>query len=233
VLVRGLIASIIVVAILALLLPGAEQDGARASRAHDRAKAATVSVGESFERSTRGDGTPIFTAVDLDRGDAAKGTVEIANSGKENGFFILGQADLTDLPGPGGGALSKRLGLTVRDVTRKRKPVTVYRGPLGSMGARSVGFIEPGDTRRYRFTARVNRPGHARPIPGVDHPYAGSAATVRYVWSVVQAAPPARGSRSRKVCHIRPPVLKADLSRAQRLLDHEHLLAAISCDKRR
>jgi hypothetical protein len=230
--VKGLIAGVFVIVILALLLPGSRSDDSSDSRPKASAKAATVRVGGSFERSTRGDGMPVFSAVDVKRGDTLQGSVEIANRGRGNGYFILSQADLTDLPGPAGGALSKRLGLTVRDVTSKRKPVTIYRGALNAMGARSVGFIEPGDSRRYRFTARVDRPGDARRIPGVDDPYENSAATVRYVWSAVDAAPPQPGRPPRKLGDRRPPVLKVEFPRVQRLLERDHLLASVACNER-
>jgi len=236
--VKGVIAGVIVIAILALILRSTQDDGSGNTSDDAGAQAATVRVGGSFERSADGDPMPIFSAVDIRSGQTSRGSVEIANRGKGNGYFILSQADLTDLPGPGGGALSTRLGLTVRDVTPKRKPVTIYRGPLNAMGARSVGFIEPGERRRYRFVARVDRPGDARPIAGVDDPYDDSAATIRYVWSAVDAQPPRPGKKPpkprkpRKLGDRRPPVLKVEFPPVQRLLERDYLLTAVSCNER-
>ena len=44
--------------------------------------------------------------------------MKIANTGKASGYFSLSQADLTDVPGPNGGALSQRLRLEIVDVNR-------------------------------------------------------------------------------------------------------------------
>jgi hypothetical protein len=59
----------------------------------------------------------------------------------------------------------------------------VYAGQLGSFQGHSLGSIAPGVARTYRFTASLPDSG-APPSPtSGDNAYAGSALTVRYLWT--------------------------------------------------
>ena len=136
-------------------------------------------------------GQAIFRAENLAPGDARAGEVQLTNSGSLTGDLALVQADIRDRPGLGGGLLSDKVLLAVRDVTFPADPITVFAGPLGVLDDRRLGTIAPGENRRYTFTVRLPDGG---PSPGPttgDNAYLGSGLTVRYVW---QATAPDDGT---------------------------------------
>jgi hypothetical protein len=128
------------------------------------------------------DGQAIFEARDLAPGQSRSGQVELTNSGRLAGALELVQSGVQDQPGPGGGRLSDRVDLSIRDVTDPAGPVTVFAGPLARLADLRLGTLDPGATRRYAFT--VHLPDGGRP-PGPqagDNAYLGSVLTVRYAW---------------------------------------------------
>jgi hypothetical protein len=167
-------------------------------------------------------GQAIFRAEGLAPGEERSGQVRLTNSGALAGELALIQADVRDRPGQGGGLLSDKVLLAVRDVTDPGDPITVFAGPLGVLDDRGLGAIAPGENRDYRFTVRLPDGG---PPPGPttgDNAYEGSALTVRYVWRTTAADGPLTPSGA--------PRLSVRV-RAKKLLNRGVLLVAVRCDR--
>jgi hypothetical protein len=129
----------------------------------------------------------IFQARALSPGDARSGQVRLTNSGRRSGQLALFQSEVRDRPGAGGGLLSDKVLLAVRDVTNPGDPLTVFAGPLGVLDDRSLGSIAPGEKRDYSFTVRLPD-GGTPPGPRTgDNAYLGSALSVRYIWRATAA----------------------------------------------
>jgi spore coat-associated protein N len=152
-----------------------------------RAHPATRLVSGTLSMSNSRDGSAILTATGMGPGRQATGTVQIGNDGDLGGDFTLSKSNLSDSPGPLGGALSSRLLLSVQDVTGA--PVTVYSGRLDGMGPVALGAMAPGAARTYRFT--VTFPDGGAP----DNAYRSSAASVQFDWTATSdgSTPPAGG----------------------------------------
>ncbi len=231
---KGLVAGVIAIAILALLLPRGD-DPDETGGAAERARPAAVFSSGSLEHENSRDGMPVFTASNVGPGTLVEGAVTIANTGKANGYFSLSQADLTDMPGPNGGALSEKLALEIVDVTRASKPVPVYRGPFAALGVRPLGFIRAGDEHRYRFTAMLSDSGGpASPVSG-DNALRGSSTSARFVWSAVQGAAPGKpGAPSKPPVprrDRRPPRLRVSFAKVQRLLTRPFVETKAACSE--
>src|SRR5207244_5331387 len=112
--------------------------------------------------------------------DAATGTVTISNTGTLDALLRLSQDGIADVPGPGGGALSTRLQLLVRDVTRPSAPTTLFAGRLAAMPSLSIGALPRGTARTFAFAAVL-------PHGAGDDAFEGSSLSSRYVWTAVQA----------------------------------------------
>ena len=216
--------------ILALLLPGPDDDDPPQESAKG-ARPAAISTSGSFSSIRRRDGMPVFTASNVGPGTLVEGAVTIANGGRATGYFSLSQKDLTDYPGPNGGALSQELDLEIRDVTNPSKPVPVYTGPFARMGIRGLGFIPKGSDRDYRFTAMLRdsaRPGN--PIGG-DEALKGSSASARFVWSALEGKPPARADKPTPPKDRRPPRLRVSIPRVQPLVTRRFLDTRARCSE--
>jgi hypothetical protein len=134
------------------------------------------------------DGQAIFQAQGLSPGESVTGTVELSNTGDLAGDLGFQQLDVQDQPGTNGGRLSDAVHLDVEDVTGG-SVVPVFAGQLGSFQDRALGSIAPGEARTYRFTASLPD-GGAPPGPtSGDNAYAGSALTVRYLWTATAPDP--------------------------------------------
>jgi hypothetical protein len=133
------------------------------------------------------DGQAVFSAENVAPGDSTAGTVTVSNAGSLAGDLTLSGSEPVDTPGPGGGALSERLGLVVQEVS-SAPPATVYAGPLDQLGALPLGTLGPGGSRAYRFTASLP--------PSADESVAGASTVVAYRWTLASAPagepPPAR-----------------------------------------
>jgi len=149
------------------------------------AHARTAAASGVFAQSNSRDGTAILSATAMRPGTQVSGDVTIANAGDIPGAFTLGQSDLVDLPGAGGGVLSSRLQLEVLDISNPAAPAAVWSGALGGFPLRELGAFAPGQARTYRFTATFPDGGG-----GADNPWAGSSTSVRFVWSGTGETPP-------------------------------------------
>jgi len=155
------------------------------------ADAVVVSADGDLDLRNSSDGQPVLSAAGLGPGDTAAGQVTVSNAGMGSGQFSVKRQALSDSPGAGGGALSERLQLVVRDVTVSTSPTTVYSGALGAMSERGLGTLGPGEARVYHFAASFPEGGSA------DNAYEGAAASVAYKWTV---------SSSSVVPPVDPPV---------------------------
>lgn len=217
--VKGLIAGIIGVAILAVVIPRGDGDGPKPREpSGPPPRAATVTTSGSL---THAGGTPVFFAADVSPGTILEGTATVANAGRGSGYFSLSQANLTDEPGPQGGALSERLAMEIVDVTRPRRPVTIYEGPYAAMDVRPLGFIPAGAKRRYRFTATV--------ASGDGEAVTGSSTSAQYVWTALEGVPARPEPSEPPPVDRRPPRLVVHIPRVQRLITTPYLAARVKC----
>jgi hypothetical protein len=151
-----------------------------------RAEISMVS-GELHVTNSR-DGQAIFQAQGLSPGESVTGTVQLSNTGDLSGDLGFQQIEVQDQPGTNGGRLSDAVHLDVDDVTGG-SDMPVFAGQLGSFQGHSLGSIAPGEARTYRFTASLPD-GGAPPSPtSGDNAYAGSALTVRYLWTATAPDP--------------------------------------------
>ena len=116
--------------------------------------------------------------------DRVTGSVTMSNDGDATGAFRLAQTEVLDTPGPGGGRLSTTLRLAVDG----EQPI--YRGALGAMDDKPLGYLRPGEKRTYRFT--VTSPGSAR-----DRAYAGSRVETTFDVTATTGEPPREGEPDR------------------------------------
>ncbi|MEA2330867.1 MAG: hypothetical protein QOH58_1005 [Thermoleophilaceae bacterium] len=136
----------------------------------------TLSLRSSIE------GQAIFSADNIGPGHSASGTISVWNAGSLWGALSLSATDVVDTPGPGGGVLSQRLGLVVRDVTAV-PGATVYAGPLDGLDGLPLGLLAPGGSREYSFTASL-------PHGVGDDAFEDATMTASYLGAVEQAEPP-------------------------------------------
>ena len=226
---KGLLAGAIAIVILALVIPRPD-DPAPPEESAEAARASAISIRGSFSHNSR-DGMPTFTASNVGPGTLVEGAVTIANIGGASGYFALSQKDLTDVLGPNGGALSRKLRLEIRDVTTPSKPVGVYTGPFADIGVRMLGFIAADSDRDYQFTATIpDTGGPGSPIGG-DNALKGSSARARFVWSAVEGAPPARPDKPAPPKDRRPPRLGVSIPRVQPLVTRRYLETKVRCSE--
>ena len=212
--------------ILALVLPGSD-DPVPPQESAKGARAAAISTSGSLSRPKSRDGMPVFTASNVGPGALVEGAVTIANTGRSTGYFSLSQKDLTDIPGPNGGALSQALRLEIRDVTKPSKTVAVYTGPFAGMGVRGLGFIAQGSDRDYQFTAMLPDPGGPATSISGDTALRGSSASAHFVWSALEGEPPSRPAKPPK--DRLPPRLRVSIPRVQPLVTRPFLDTKARC----
>jgi hypothetical protein len=130
--------------------------------------------GNPLGLSNSKNGVAVLGASNLTPGASTTGTVTLTNTGSVDGVLALRRGSLRDTRGPGGGALSEVLQLTVQKVTTS-SPVTVYSGRLATMPDVNLGSFPkkaPGQT--YRFTVALPRTATDR--------YERATTRVDYVW---------------------------------------------------
>jgi len=92
------------------------------------------------------EGVAVFTAAGLLPGEAATGTVTIANVGESDGDFTLTASNLVDTPATP--ALSSQLTAVITDEAATQ----VYSGPLASLTTVDLGTWAADETHTYTFT---------------------------------------------------------------------------------
>lgn len=136
-----------------------------------------VSAG-SMSQVNSADHAAIMGAHDLVPGEQARGDVTIRNAGDARGDFRLVVQDVVDQPGPGGGLLSTRLVLRVREAGLG---IAVYTGSLAGLDV-DLGTWAPEEERSYEFV--VTLPASTASI---DNAYQRSDVTATFVWDAVQS----------------------------------------------
>ena len=151
----------------------------------DGPRAEIKAVDGTLSLSNSRGGSAVLSVSNLAPGQSAGGVVVLGNTGTLSGVLYLSQTDLTDTAGQAGGELSRALQLTVRDVVSEN---VVYEGPFAALDERDLGTMAPGETRTYSFNVLL--PDTGVPVNAVagDNAFAGSSATVRYVWELRAAA---------------------------------------------
>ena len=79
----------------------------------------------------------------------------VRNPGPGTRYFWLSPGRVRERLGAGGGRLSSAIALTVMELTDISSPTVIYRGPLRYVGARPLGFLEPGARRSFSFVAEL------------------------------------------------------------------------------
>jgi spore coat-associated protein N len=189
----------------ALLLDAPGSGAAREARVAASLAGGSVSIVNSRQ------GAAIFQAEGIGPGDSAAGTVTISNTGTLDGVLLLGQDSIADVSGPGGGALSGRLDLVVRDVTSA--PAALWTGKLAAMPPLNLGPLGAGASRTFEFTASL-------PHGVGDDAFAGSAMSSRFLWTAVAA--PSRDPGPRVRLRV-PPI--------QRIISRRYFVAYPSCNE--
>jgi hypothetical protein len=178
-----LVPRLLVTAALVAAVAGCAQTP-NAARTEVRAAAGNLSVSNSKSPGA------IFRADNIAPGQTVSGTVQLANRGTLAGDLSLLQDSVRDVPGPNGGQLSRALRLAVDDVTRPGAAAPVYSGTLAGLANRSLGRFQPGESRTYRFTARLPDGGDPPSTTGGDNAFAGSSLSVRYIWRTTAESAP-------------------------------------------
>jgi hypothetical protein len=130
------------------------------------------------------EGSAVLSLGGMRPGDSVTDTVTLGNTGTVPGDLSLATSDLVDTPGAGGGALSGKLGLRIRDVTAPGSPVTVYDNTIDAFTPVALGTLAAGSSRVYEFRVAFPDAG-----PGAENAYQGSSMSVRLDWSAVNNGP--------------------------------------------
>jgi len=179
--------------------------------------AARASAGGSLSLANSRAGAAIFTADNLAPGDSTSGTVPLTNTGTLTGSLALWHTDLTDVPGPGGGALSDRLELTVAEQGAGGGPL--YSGRLSAMPVLPLGGLAVGTARTFSFTASL-------PEGTGDNAYAGASASVRYAWALE-----AGESSAPSPVVDAPPRIRLRVPRVQRVVIRRRFVSYVRCNE--
>ena len=180
-----------------------------------------------------GPGTaPVMRVRGLRQGQATSGTVTVRNPGPGTRYFWLSPGRLAERLGNGGGRLSSAVALTVMDVTDIATPAVVYRGALGGLGARPLGFLAPGARRSFSFVAELPTGGRSPAAPSVD-PYRGASATVGWTWHSLAGRPatPAPAAPVRRPRDRSAPRVTFSVPGRQQLLQRRALALDVRCDE--
>lgn len=201
-----------------------------------------TAAGAAFAKSPVGGEMPVMSVRGLAPGHGTSGTVTVRNPTARSRLFWLSQADLADQIGPGGGRLSDALQLSVLDMSTLSSPAALYRGPATTIGARPLGFLAPGASRTYSFTATLPDSQGPPSAPG-SNPYRGSSTALTFAWRAIEGLPAVRSApgampspRSTAVARprgdTRPPKLRVSVQGRQPLLQARALDFDVACGER-
>jgi len=177
-----------------------------------------------------GDG-PAGTVLEvsgLEPGQSTDGTVTVVNRGDSGGLLTLGAPGVSDAPGGGGGALSKRLQVTVLDVTGSGAPELEYSGGIAAMGARTLDYIRPGGSRSYLVGASFIPGDGPEAAAGGDDAYTGGSARLALDWGALTASTPRLAPVTTD--HLAPNV-SIQVPGRQDVLERGRLNVRVLCDE--
>ena len=191
---------------------------------------AGIQVGPLSGSVTAGDGPAgtVLEVSDLEPGHSTDGTVTVVNRGKSGGLLTLSAPTASDAPGNGGGALSKRLQVTVLDVTDAGVPELVYSGGVATMTARTLDYIHPGQARTYLLGASFIPGTGPASAAGGDDLYTGGSTRVALDWDTMTASSlrPAPASADDQA-----PKTRIEVPGRQDVLGQGHLNVRVLCDE--
>jgi hypothetical protein len=118
-----------------------------------------------------------LTARGLAPGDQRRRMVAVSNRAGAPSKLVLMLSTVSDVPGPRGGRLSRRLHVTVERLTH-RGPIVIYRGRFPRRASWPLGTFKAREARRYRFTL-VFKQGRGS---GQDDAYQGSSVRAGIGW---------------------------------------------------
>ena len=153
---------------------------ASASSKPERIDIQLTGGGGSLTLSNTKEGAAVLSLGGIKPGDSTTDTVTLGNTGTLPGDLSLDTSNLVDAPGSGGGALSGKLDLRVRDITNAGSPVTVYTGKIAGLTPVALGTLAAGDSRVYEF--KIDFPDTGA---GAENAYQGSGMSVQFDWTAV------------------------------------------------
>ena len=177
---RGLTAALLSAVVLVLLAAVAY---AAVKGPSDQSAARLFSAtGKVKIKNSRG-GDALLGMQHMLPGDRVSGTVKIGNgSRKARARFYLGLSKLVETKGPGGGRLSYRLVLVVKQLSSRRRAKVLYRGPLRRMPLMALGTFRPRVTRTYKFTVLFPEGPSS-----LDNRFQRSAVSLQFTWFARQS----------------------------------------------
>lgn len=104
-------------------------------------------------------------------GDAATTTFAVRNDGRAAAHLALTPGAVADRPGRGGGVLSRRIVLTVRDAAG----AVLFRGTAAELGSASLGVVPPRREETFGLTAVFPDGGTPTGPSSGDNAYQGAA----------------------------------------------------------
>src|SRR6266508_1781617 len=140
----------------------------------------TSGPGDSLTLSNDKEGAAILSLDEMRPGDSVTDTVTLGNTGTVPGDLSLSTSNLLDTPGAGGGALSGKLDLVLRDITNTGSPLMVFSGKIGALTPFGLGTLAAGASRVYEF--RVSFPDAGA---GAENAFQGSAVSIQFDWTAV------------------------------------------------
>ena len=170
---RGLAVSVVAVTVLVLLGTVAY---AAVRPANDDAFRQLARSGRVRIKNSLG-GDALVGMQGMLPGDITTGTVRIGNASKVRARFYLGLSKLIETPGSGGGRLSYRLVLTVKQLSTRHRPILIYTGPLRQMPMLKLGKFRPRESRTYRFSVLFPEGG-----PVLDDSYEQASTSLEFDW---------------------------------------------------
>lgn len=177
---RGLTAALLSAVVLVLLAAVAY---AAVKGPSDQSAARLFSAtGKVKIKNSRG-GDALLGMQHMLPGDRVSGTVKIGNgSRKARARFYLGLSKLVETKGPGGGRLSYRLVLVVKQLSSRRRAKVLYRGALRRMPLMALGTFRPRETRTYKFTVLFPEGPSS-----LDNRFQRSAVSLQFTWFARQS----------------------------------------------
>lgn len=191
---------------------------------------AGIQVGPLSGSMTAGHGPAgtVLEVSDLEPGQSTDGTVTVVNRGKSGGLLTLSAPTVSDVPGTGGGALSKRLQVTVLDVTDAGVPELVYSGGVATMRARTLDYIRPGQARSYLLGASFIPGNGPASAAGGDDLYTGGSTGVALGWGAMTASSPRPAPAP---ADEQAPKARIEVPGRQDVLGQGHLNVRVLCDE--
>jgi hypothetical protein len=181
---RGILAAAAAVAALLAWVVTSALAGERPPELGRMAAAGAVTLADSDSS------TAILHADGLRPGHSVSGSVTLGNVGESPGRLSLLRTRMVDVPGVGGGLLSRALALRV-DELGGSSPRLAWSGALTGPEIIELGTLPAGAMRTYRLTLTMPDTGQpAGPLAG-DNAFQGASVTIDWAWATESETPAA------------------------------------------